>query len=104
MTLFKVFDVPVFWPILLMYWVLLFVVTMKRQIKHMIKYKYLPFTIGKKVGTRVPGSGSAGRTPGRGLVLLVLCTSCVERSLHMDCVMAPDPSLALASSGVACIT
>jgi hypothetical protein len=41
--------VPVFWPILLLYWLLLFVVTMKRQIKHMIKHKYLPFTTGKKV-------------------------------------------------------
>lgn len=49
MTLFPVFDVPVFWPILLMYWIVLFVVTMKRQIKHMIKYKYLPFSFGKKV-------------------------------------------------------
>eukprot|EP00879_Flechtneria_rotunda_P005227 GHRR01005511.1.p1 GENE.GHRR01005511.1~~GHRR01005511.1.p1 ORF type:complete len:188 (+),score=33.16 GHRR01005511.1:270-833(+) len=48
MTFFTMFDVPVFWPILLMYWLLLFVVTMKRQIKHMIKYRYLPFTVGKK--------------------------------------------------------
>lgn len=49
MTLFPMFDVPVFWPILLLYWLLLFTVTMKRQIKHMIKYKYLPFSTGKKV-------------------------------------------------------
>lgn len=48
MTFFSVFDVPVFWPILLMYWCILFFVTMKRQIKHMIKYKYLPFSWGKK--------------------------------------------------------
>ncbi len=54
MTFFSVFDVPVFWPILLMYWFILFFVTMKRQIKHMIKYKYLPFTWGKKVRRR-PG-------------------------------------------------
>lgn len=50
MTLFPMFDVPVFWPILVLYWLLLFTVTMKRQIKHMIKYKYLPFSTGKKVG------------------------------------------------------
>jgi hypothetical protein len=50
MTLLPMFDVPVFWPILLLYWLLLFTVTMKRQIKHMIKYKYLPLTTGKKVG------------------------------------------------------
>ena len=57
MTFFSIFDVPVFWPILLLYWLLLFVVTMKRQIKHMIKYKYLPFTTGKKVSCRnvMPG-------------------------------------------------
>jgi hypothetical protein len=49
MTFFSVFDVPVFWPILLCYWVVLFVLTMKRQIVHMIKYKYVPFSIGKQV-------------------------------------------------------
>lgn len=48
MTFFTFFDVPVFWPILLMYWCILFVVTMKRQIKHMIKYRYIPFSWGKK--------------------------------------------------------
>lgn len=49
MTFFSVFDVPVFWPILLCYWIVLFVLTMKRQIMHMIKYKYIPFSIGKQV-------------------------------------------------------
>lgn len=49
MTFFPVFDVPVFWPILLLYWLSLFILTMKRQIKHMIKYKYLPFSLGKQV-------------------------------------------------------
>jgi hypothetical protein len=49
MTFFSVFDVPVFWPILLCYWIVLFVLTMKRQIMHMIKYKYVPFNIGKQV-------------------------------------------------------
>ena len=34
MTFFSVFDVPVFWPILLMYWFMLFFMTMKQQIKH----------------------------------------------------------------------
>ena len=38
---------PVFWPIVLVYWLMLFVLTMKRQIKHMIKHRYLPFTRGK---------------------------------------------------------
>lgn len=49
MTFFSLFDVPVFWPILLCYWVVLFVLTMKRQIMHMIKYKYVPLNIGKQV-------------------------------------------------------
>lgn len=49
MTLFDVFDVPVFWPILMLYFLALFFVTMKSRIKHMIKYKYLPFSTGKKV-------------------------------------------------------
>ncbi|PKA57554.1 Protein RER1A [Apostasia shenzhenica] len=48
MTFFTVFDVPVFWPILLFYWIVLFTATMKRQILHMIKYKYVPFTFGKQ--------------------------------------------------------
>jgi len=47
LTFFAVFNIPVFWPILLMYFIALFVLTMKRQIKHMIKYKYVPFSFGK---------------------------------------------------------
>ncbi|XP_057504614.1 protein RER1A-like [Actinidia eriantha] len=48
LTFFSAFDVPVFWPILLFYWMILFVSTMKRQIMHMIKYKYVPFSFGKQ--------------------------------------------------------
>ncbi|KAK7263182.1 hypothetical protein RJT34_30768 [Clitoria ternatea] len=48
MTFFSVFDVPVFWPILLFYWVVLFTLTMRRQISHMIKYRYVPFSFGKQ--------------------------------------------------------
>ncbi|KAJ6681953.1 PROTEIN RER1 [Salix koriyanagi] len=48
MTFFFVFDVPVFWPILLIYWVMLFLLTMRRQISHMIKYRYVPFSTGKQ--------------------------------------------------------
>lgn len=32
-TFFEAFNVPVFWPILVMYFVMLFCITMKRQIK-----------------------------------------------------------------------
>ncbi|VDD94176.1 unnamed protein product [Enterobius vermicularis] len=46
-TFFDIFDVPVFWPILVMYFIILFGLTMKRQIMHMIRYRYIPFTVGK---------------------------------------------------------
>lgn len=46
-TFFEIFDIPVFWPILVMYFITLFVVTMKRQIRHMIKHRYVPFSYGK---------------------------------------------------------
>ncbi|XP_055840252.1 protein RER1 isoform X1 [Episyrphus balteatus] len=52
-TFFDFFNVPVFWPILVMYFITLFCITMKRQIKHMIKYKYLPFTRNKPRYQRV---------------------------------------------------
>lgn len=52
MTFFSAFDVPVFWPILLFYWLSLFILTMRRQIVHMIKYKYVPFSFGKQVTER----------------------------------------------------
>ncbi|KAK2701223.1 hypothetical protein QYM36_020109 [Artemia franciscana] len=55
-TFFDALNIPVFWPILVMYFVTLFGLTMKRQIKHMIKYRYIPFTTGKpKYAT--PSSG-----------------------------------------------
>ncbi|AEO69480.1 5b75d5fb-ba9f-4928-8c58-7e72b3b9037c [Thermothielavioides terrestris] len=44
---FQIFNVPVFWPVLVMYWFMLFILTMRKQIQHMIKYRYVPFTVGK---------------------------------------------------------
>ena len=73
LTFFPVFDVPVFWPILLMYFLVLFFVTMKRQIKHMIKYRYVPFSFGKKARARL-------QQP------LVSCTvSCLASSTRLCC-------------------
>jgi len=46
-TLFPFLDVPVFWPILLVYFVMLFVGTLRQRVSHMIKHKYLPFSFGK---------------------------------------------------------
>lgn len=67
---FEIFNLPVFWPVLVVYWLILFGLTSKfryisirrfrglihavrRQIQHMIKYRYVPFTVGK---TRYPGA------------------------------------------------
>ncbi|KAI8376620.1 retrieval of early ER protein Rer1 [Choanephora cucurbitarum] len=47
-SMFSIFDIPVYWPILLMYFIILFGLTMRRQISHMVKYKYIPFDLGKK--------------------------------------------------------
>ncbi|RSH87313.1 hypothetical protein EHS25_003222 [Saitozyma podzolica] len=47
-TITRATDVPVYWPILLVYFLTLFGLTMRRQIQHMIKYRYIPFDLGKK--------------------------------------------------------
>ncbi|OCF60640.1 hypothetical protein L486_00276 [Kwoniella mangroviensis CBS 10435] len=47
-TITRATDVPVYWPILVIYFLTLFGLTMRRQIQHMIKYKYVPFDLGKK--------------------------------------------------------
>jgi len=51
-TVSDIFDVPVYWPILVIYFFVLFTLTMRRQIQHMIKYKYIPFDIGRKARYR----------------------------------------------------
>ncbi|XP_049863059.1 protein RER1 [Schistocerca gregaria] len=58
-TFFDCFNIPVFWPILVMYFITLFCITMKRQIKHMIKYRYIPFTHGKP---KYQGHEDGGKT------------------------------------------
>lgn len=60
MTFFQVFDLPVFWPILLIYFILLFVLTMKQQVKRMIKYKYIPFSWGKQTYGDITRGSPAG--------------------------------------------
>ena len=47
LTFFRGFDIPVFWPLLLVYFFLIFGLVMKRQIQHMIKYHYLPWDYSK---------------------------------------------------------
>ncbi|PNS20747.1 hypothetical protein CAC42_2678 [Sphaceloma murrayae] len=41
------FNLPVFWPVLVIYWLILVALTMRRQIQHMIKYRYVPWDYGK---------------------------------------------------------
>ncbi|KAH9473149.1 hypothetical protein MJO29_000228 [Puccinia striiformis f. sp. tritici] len=47
-TCFEFTDVPVFWPILLVYFLVLFSITMRRQIAHMRRYKYVPWDYMRK--------------------------------------------------------
>ena len=47
LTFFKIFDVPVFWPLLLIYFLIVFALVMQKQIKRMVKYHYLPWDAGK---------------------------------------------------------
>eukprot|EP00668_Euglena_longa_P028905 GGOE01036239.1.p1 GENE.GGOE01036239.1~~GGOE01036239.1.p1 ORF type:complete len:175 (+),score=21.72 GGOE01036239.1:35-559(+) len=47
LTTSRAFDVPVYWPILLFYFILLTTLTMKKRIEHMIKHRYVPIS-GKK--------------------------------------------------------
>ncbi len=41
-------NIPVFWPLLVMYFVMVVIVTFKTKISHMIRYNYLPIDIGKR--------------------------------------------------------
>ena len=49
LTFFESFNIPTFWPLLLVYFILIFILTMRHQIAHMIKYNYLPWDVGKKI-------------------------------------------------------
>jgi len=54
LTCFEIFNLPVFWPILVGYFCILVFITMKDRIKHMIKFGYVPWSAGKKrYGRRV---------------------------------------------------
>lgn len=58
MSLIPLFDIPVFWPILVLYFLALFALTMKNQIAHMIKHRYIPISWGK-----ARYGGSKGKKP-----------------------------------------
>ena len=46
-TLFGVFDIPVFWPILVMYFLVLFVTLIGGRVQDMVSKKYVPWTTNK---------------------------------------------------------
>eukprot|EP00443_Scrippsiella_acuminata_P033069 CAMPEP_0115285540 /NCGR_PEP_ID=MMETSP0270-20121206/61481_1 /TAXON_ID=71861 /ORGANISM="Scrippsiella trochoidea, Strain CCMP3099" /LENGTH=192 /DNA_ID=CAMNT_0002702561 /DNA_START=38 /DNA_END=616 /DNA_ORIENTATION=+ len=63
MTFFPIFDLPVFWPILLAYFILLVCLTLKDRIRHMIQHKYIPISMGKQTYgelTKVKAGGGSG--------------------------------------------
>lgn len=63
LTFFSIFDIPVFWPVLVIYFFTLFFLTMRQRIAHMIQYRYVPFSHGK---VKYPGKneGPPGGAPG----------------------------------------
>merc|ERR1719502_1623441 len=66
LTFFSIFDLPVFWPILLAYFILLLILTMKDRVKHMVKFGYVPWSTGKQTygeltKVQVPGGGGKPR-------------------------------------------
>eukprot|EP01083_Nonionella_stella_P014433 40546_1 len=67
MTFIGIFDIPVFWPILLIYFFFLFFLTMRRQIQHMMRHKYLPFSFGKPKFSGSKKSASKPVTPVSGV-------------------------------------
>ena len=63
LTFLSVFDIPVLWPVLVIYFFTLFFLTMRQRIAHMIQYRYVPFSYGK---TKYAGKneGPPGGAPG----------------------------------------
>jgi hypothetical protein len=58
---FPFLDIPVFWPILVVYFFALFFVTMRKQIQHMIKHKYIPFLLSASPSLQLPLAASIMR-------------------------------------------
>ncbi|CAF1386751.1 unnamed protein product [Adineta ricciae] len=47
LTFIPILNIPVMWPVLVIYFIVLFVLTMRQRILHMIRYRYIPFSYGK---------------------------------------------------------
>lgn len=61
MTMLPFFNIPVFWPVLVLYFLALMALTLKDRILHMIKHRYIPCSWGKRKykGKGGPASTSA---------------------------------------------
>jgi len=60
LTLSRAFDIPVFWPILVVYFVVLLVFTLRDRLAHMLKHRYIPCSWGKKkYAAKGPGAAKA---------------------------------------------
>jgi len=49
LTFIQKLDIPIFWPLLLFYFIMITFLTIKNRIMHMIKHKYIPLDLGKKI-------------------------------------------------------
>ena len=47
LTLFSLFDIPAYWPILVIYFLILFVSQFWSRVEHMIQHKYVPWQRNK---------------------------------------------------------
>ncbi|KAG8348345.1 putative endoplasmatic reticulum retrieval protein [Trypanosoma vivax] len=47
LTFLRILDIPVFWPILVLYFILLTATQIGGRIRHMIKHRYVPWNAGK---------------------------------------------------------
>ena len=48
LTMFEMFDFPIYWPLLAFYFVFMTTFLCRYKIEHMIRYKYVPFSWGKQ--------------------------------------------------------
>jgi len=60
MTFIPLFNIPVFWPVLVMYFFALLGLTLKDRIAHMVKHRYLPCSWGKRKYAKGAGKGAPG--------------------------------------------
>ena len=48
LTLFDYFNFPIYWPLLVFYFIFMTIFLCRYKIEHMIRYKYIPFDFGKQ--------------------------------------------------------